>query len=186
MAKKSVRPFSYDSVDTFFDVVPPEGRKEILLLECKESGDRPHHSDFELVGECMKWAPSPIIFKSRRQHFLISMTLHQQMDTPLGPIFKNRQVKNYNVISSLEDIKHMIHNQRFYLENLDSYLPHVEGFPVSDSASGDLTDPADDSAQAPTTIPSSDHEYRCMVLQSILACELKRMASSRGSQLYFG
>ena len=41
MAKKSVRPFSYDSVDTFFDVVPPEGRKEILLLECKESGVAP-------------------------------------------------------------------------------------------------------------------------------------------------
>jgi len=69
---------------------------------------------------------------------------------------------------------------------MDSYLAHVEGFPVSDSASGDLTDPADDSAQVPTTIPSSDHEYRYMVLQSILACELKCMASSRGSKLYFG
>jgi len=114
------------------------------------------------------------------------MTLHQQMDTLLGPIFKNRQVENYNVFSSLEDIKHMIHNQRFSLDNLDSYLAHVEGFLVSDSASGDLTDPADDSAQAPTTIPFSGHEYRYMVLQSILACELKRMASSRGSQLYFG
>lgn len=134
----------------------------------------------------MKWVPSPRIFKSRRQHFLISMTLHQQMDTLLGPIFKNRQAENYNVFSSSEDIKHMIHNQRFYLDNLDSYLAHVEGFPVSDSTSGDLTDPADDSAQAPNTIPSSDHEYRYMVLLSILARELKRMASSRGSQLYFG
>jgi len=44
---------------------------------------------------------------------------------------------------------------------------------------------ADDGAQALNTIPSSDHEYRYIVLQSILACELKCMASSRGSQLYF-
>lgn len=57
---------------------------------------------------------------------------------------------------------------------------------MSDSASGDLADPTDDSAQAPTTILSSGNEYRYMVLQSILACELKHMASSRGSQLYFG
>ena len=92
------------------------------------------------------------------------MTLHQQMDTLLGPIFQNRQAENYNVFSSSEDIKHMIHNQRFYLGNMDAYLAHVEGFPASDSTSGNLTDPADDSAQAPNTIPSSDHEYRYMVL----------------------
>lgn len=120
VAKKRVHPFSYNSVDTFFDAVPPKGRKEILLLECKESEDHLYHSGSELVGEYTKWVPSPRIFKSRLQHFFISMTLHKRMDTLLRPISKNMQVENYNVLSSLEDIKRMIHKQRFSLDNLDS------------------------------------------------------------------
>lgn len=63
------------------------------------------------------------------------------MVTFLSFIFKYKQVKTYNIFSSLEDIKQMIFILKYCLDSVDSHLAHVEGFLVSDSISGDLTDP---------------------------------------------
>jgi len=73
---KRIRPFTYDSIATFFDDVPVEVRKETLLLESKEVGDRPYLSDFEVVGEDMKWVPDPRRFRKRPLYFLNSLDLH--------------------------------------------------------------------------------------------------------------
>ncbi len=74
------------------------------------------------------------------------MALHQQMATFLRLIFKYKKEKNYNFFSSLEDIKYMLHNKRFCLNNLDSHLACVKGFLVSDLTFHDFTNPLDDSA----------------------------------------
>lgn len=37
-----------------------------------------------------------------------SLALHRHMLTLLWLVFKDNQVENYNVFSSLEDIKHML------------------------------------------------------------------------------
>jgi len=47
---KSVRLFAYDSFTSFFDVMPLEMRKKILLLDIKETRDQSSHLDLELVG----------------------------------------------------------------------------------------------------------------------------------------
>lgn len=75
------------------------------------------------------------------------------MMTLLHLIYKDKQVENYNVFSFLEDIKQMLRNMRFFLDNVDSYLVKVEGFFVCDSASGDPIDPlVDDNVHLPALI----------------------------------
>lgn len=70
--------------------------------------------------------------------------------------FKDKQVESYNVFPSLKDIKCLFQNRRFYLDNVDQHLAHVESFFVSDSVFSDLIDPPNDGAQTPALI-SSDH-----------------------------
>jgi len=108
-------------------------------MDSKEAGDSPHHYDYRLVGEHMKWVPNSGILYKRKLHFMNSLALHQQMATLLHLIFKDKQVETYNIFSSLEDINCMLHNERFCLDNVDSRLAHVEVFFVSDSTFGDLT-----------------------------------------------
>ncbi len=62
------------------------------------------------------------------------------MDTLLHLIFKDKQEDKYNVLFALEDIKHMLWNQRFCLDNVDSWLARMESFLVSYSSSSDLID----------------------------------------------
>lgn len=83
----------------------------------------------------------------KKKQDLNSLVLHQKMFTFLRSVLKDKQVENYNIFSSLEYIYRMIHNQRFYLDNLDSCLACVEGHIVSDSKKQDLSDPLGSSAK---------------------------------------
>ena len=66
---------------TFFDVVPLEVRKEILLLESKEVEGLPYHSDFEVMGEDLKWIQDPTKPWKKQLFYHNSLALHQQLDT---------------------------------------------------------------------------------------------------------
>lgn len=76
------------------------------------------------------------------------------MATLLRRIFKYKKVENYNFFSSLDEIKHMHRNQKNFFDNFYSLLAQVEIFLVSDSSSGDLTNPLDHNIEAPTIISS--------------------------------
>lgn len=77
------------------------------------------------------------------------------MKTLLCLISKDKQVENYNVFSSLEYIKQMLHNMIFHLDNVDSCMEKVEGFFISDYAFGDLSDPlVDENVQTPSLLSS--------------------------------
>lgn len=47
--------FGWDFMANYFDFVPPEVRKEILLLESKEFGGRVYFSYSNLGGVSLKW-----------------------------------------------------------------------------------------------------------------------------------
>lgn len=96
--------------------------------------------------------------KESKATFLNSLALHQHMLTLLWLVLKDHKVENYNVFSSLEDIKHMLWNKMFCLDNMDYHLACVQGFLVSDSTFGDLRDPSGSSSQGSATISSLDHE----------------------------
>lgn len=72
---KNIHHFSYDTIGTLFYVVPLEVRKEILLLESKESSDHLYHSDSDIVGKNMTKILDPGRFKKRMIHFLNSLAL---------------------------------------------------------------------------------------------------------------
>lgn len=128
-------------------IVPLEVPKETLVLENKEAGDSPYCSDFELVGEDVKWLPNLGIFQKMRLHFMSSLDLNHQLTTFLHILFKEKHVENYNVFSSLADIKRMLHNICFHIDNFDSRLAQVESFFVSDYVLGDLTNPPTNNVQ---------------------------------------
>lgn len=86
---KCIRSFAYDSVETFFNVIPLEVRKEILLLEL-ESIEHTYHSDSNIVGEDTTRVHVPGRFRKLRLHILNFLALHQQMDTLLHLIFKDK------------------------------------------------------------------------------------------------
>ena len=52
---------------------------------------------------------------------------------------------NYNIFSSLKDIKCLVRNTHFCLNNMDSHLVRVGTFLFSDLSYGDLMDPPDHS-----------------------------------------
>jgi len=85
---KCIHSFTYDLVETFFNVIPLEVKKEILLLEL-ESIEHPYHSDSNIVGEDITKVPVLGRFRKLRLHFLNFLALHQQMDTLLHLIFKD-------------------------------------------------------------------------------------------------
>lgn len=60
--------------------------------------------------------------------------------------FKDKQDENYNVFSSLEDIKLMVCHQYLFRDYVDSCLYHVEIFLMSGFAFRDRTNPPSDSA----------------------------------------
>ena len=66
---------------TFFDVVPLEVRKEILLLESKELEGLPYHSYFEVMGEDLKWKQDPGKPQKKQLFYHNSLALHQQLAT---------------------------------------------------------------------------------------------------------
>jgi len=103
-------PFSFDLVAPLFDFAPLEVRREISLLELKESGDPSYHSNTKVVCEGLKCVIDPGIFQKMRLHFLHSLSLHQQIYTLLCSVFKDKQVDNYNVFSRLEDTKCILRN----------------------------------------------------------------------------
>jgi len=70
-------------------VIPLEVRKEILLLEL-ESIEHTYHSDSNIVREDINRVPVPGRFRKLRLHFLNFLALHQQMDTLLHLIFRNK------------------------------------------------------------------------------------------------
>lgn len=86
---KCIRSFAYDSVETHFNVIPLEVRKEILLLEL-ESIEHPYHSDSNIADEDITRVPIPGRFRKLRFHFLSFLALHQQMDTLLHLIFRDK------------------------------------------------------------------------------------------------
>lgn len=102
------------------------------------------------------------LFSKQKTQFLVfSLSLHQQMDTLLQLVFKANQVDNYNVFSGLEDIKHILRNHRFNLNNIYSRLNHVEICLLSYFASselnnspGDPTDPIESSSLGCTIVSS--------------------------------
>lgn len=102
---KRVHPFPYDIVPSTFDIVCLENKGEILALKNMEAGDHLYFLDSEIMGEDAKWLETLGIFWRKRLYFLSSLTLNQQMTTLLCLIFKDKQIDNYNVFSTLEDIK---------------------------------------------------------------------------------
>jgi len=76
----------------------------------------------------------------------------------LGLILKDKQVDKYNFFATLEDIKRMLKNQRFFHDKIDSRLAHVESHIVRESDNGDLMDPPSSSARAPMIISSLDND----------------------------
>lgn len=77
LGHKRVHHFTYDSVATFFNAVPQEVKNEIQVFESQDGGDCPYHLDFELIGEDSKWVLDLGKSRSRKLHFLNSLTLHQ-------------------------------------------------------------------------------------------------------------
>lgn len=69
------RPFIYELVATFFDAVPLEVQKE-MLLESKEVEGRPYHLDSEVMGENLKWVLDPSLSQKKQLHFLNSLASH--------------------------------------------------------------------------------------------------------------
>jgi len=55
-------------------------------------------------------------------------------------IFKDKQNFSYNIFSGIKDIKHILPNHCFSLNNIDVMLGHVEGFLILNSTSRDLMD----------------------------------------------
>ena len=66
---------------TFFDVVPLEVRKEILLLESKKLEGLPYHSNFEVMGKDLKWIQDLGIPRKKQIFYHNSLALHQQLGT---------------------------------------------------------------------------------------------------------
>lgn len=76
----------------------------------------------------------------KRLGFLFSLSLHQQLTIFLCPLFKDKQTNNYNVFYGIEDIKYILCNHHFTLNNIDVWLGCVEGSLILDSTSGNLMD----------------------------------------------
>lgn len=70
-------------------MIPLEVRKEILLLEL-ESIEHPYHLDSNTADEDITRVPIPGRFRKLRFHFLSFLALHQQMDTLLHLIFRDK------------------------------------------------------------------------------------------------
>ena len=68
--------FSHDSTTTYFNVIPPEMRKEIQKLETQIGIKHQSHSDLELMEDISNWVPSPDHTRGRKKQYLISIALH--------------------------------------------------------------------------------------------------------------
>jgi len=89
VGKKRLGPFSYDSMATTFDSVPPKIYREILHLESVEVGDQPYGSDSEFSSEKVKWIPNLGRFRKMRLNFLSSLVLNQHTTMFLCLSFKD-------------------------------------------------------------------------------------------------
>jgi len=125
--------FGWESVANLFYEAPLEVRKEILNLEEREFGNRIYHSNSEIGGSSLKWVPNPKKFRTRRLHYLHSITLHLHIETLLSIIIRDKQVDNYKLFVGQEEIKRIIMDIRYDLNDIVVKLNQVEIFVVSDS-----------------------------------------------------
>ena len=67
-------------------------------------------------------------------------------------------MERYNIFASLEEVKRMLKNQRFFVERNDLYLEHVESHISCDLDGGDLMDPPRSSARVLENISPSKND----------------------------
>ena len=67
-------------------------------------------------------------------------------------------MERYNIFASLEEVKRMLKNQRFFVERIDLYLEHVESHISCDLDGGDLMDPPRSSARVLENISPSKND----------------------------
>lgn len=133
--------FTHDSMVIYFNEIPPETHQEICELEIKVGDERQSLSDSELLEDMLVWVWDPMHTKERRKKYLNLVVLHQKMKVLLGLVLRDKKVEKYNIFASLENMKRMLRNLRFGVEELDAPLMNVESHIVCDLDGGEKLDP---------------------------------------------
>lgn len=162
-SSRHLRLFGWESISNFFDVTPLEVHKEILQLEAKEFGDKDYLSDKNIGGSSLKWILDLGKFHSRRIHFLHSIIHFCQMETLLSMVISNKQVENYTLFSGKEDIKRILRDMKYNMDDIVVLLSNIEHYIISNSDTqsdehqegpGVVIIPAQESPQANSTTSS--------------------------------
>lgn len=116
-----------------FNSTPLEVRKEILHLEVMEFENCKYHSGSEIGGSNLKWVPNPWKFQRRRLCFLHSVLLQRKLETLLNMVISDKQVANYELFVGQEEIKRIVRDIKYNLDDIVVRLNWVECFVVLDS-----------------------------------------------------
>lgn len=123
----------WEFVANFFDATPLEIYKEIIHLEAKEFVDRVYFLDLEIGGNNLKCALDLRKFHKRRLHFLHSINLYRQLEIILSMVIRDNQVDNYKLFAGQEEIKRILRDIRYKLDDMVVRLTRVECYVVVDS-----------------------------------------------------
>lgn len=105
----------------------------MLQLEAKEFGDQVYFSYSDTGGNSLKQTLDQGNFHRRRIHFLHSIIHHRQMETIMSMLIRDHQLDNYKLFLGQEDIKCILRDIRYNLDDIVIRLSSIESFIVSNS-----------------------------------------------------
>lgn len=103
-----------------------------MRLEAKEFYDRQYFSDSEISGGCLKWVSDPRKIRKRCLHFMHSISPHHQLETLLNMVIRDKQTDNYKLFVGYKEIKQIMRDIGYNLDNIAVRLNQVERYIASE------------------------------------------------------